>query len=85
MHKLRYLLEPGFILITFICLGFLANAIMRARYIPQCFQCGALKVKPSPPAGFLDTAASILMIRPYRCLGCRARFHALSVFHRSIP
>jgi hypothetical protein len=82
---MRYLLEPGAILIVFISLGFLVNAIFRGRDLPRCFQCGAVKVRPSPPLGFLDIAGSILMIRAYRCMGCRARFHAVTLSHRSIP
>jgi hypothetical protein len=85
MHPLRYLLEPGAILMVVVSLGFLANGIVRGLGIPRCFLCGAVKVRPSPPAGFLDLAGSALMIRPYRCLGCRARFHAVDLFHRSSP
>lgn len=87
-HEL-YLLAPGAvlgaILILLISLGFLLSAFMRGRNIPRCFQCGAVKVRPSPPIGFLDIAGSVLMIRPYRCMGCRARFHAVSLSSRSIP
>jgi hypothetical protein len=89
MHRVLYQLEPGAILgavlIIVISLGFLVNAVMRGRHIPACFQCGAVKVRPSPPIGFVDAVCSVLMIRPYRCLGCRARFHAVSLSSRSIP
>jgi hypothetical protein len=77
MHKMLFLFGPGAILMTVIALSFLAVTLFRGRQIPQCFQCGAIKVRPSRPSGFLDVAGSILLIRPYRCAGCLARFHAI--------
>jgi len=89
MHHVLYELKPGAILgailIIVISFGFLVNAVMRGRHIPQCFQCGAIKVRPSQPIGFLDAVCSVLMIRAYRCMGCRARFHAVSLSSRPIP
>jgi hypothetical protein len=76
-------LEPGAILLALIVLSFLAIVIVRGRQIPQCFQCGAMKVRPSRPVGFWDNAGNLLLIRCYRCSGCRARFHAMRLSSRS--
>jgi hypothetical protein len=83
VHHILYIFKLGAILLTFISLGFLSMSIWRGRRIPRCMQCGAPKVRPSTPAGFLDLAASVLQIHPYRCMGCRARFHAVSFLSRS--
>jgi hypothetical protein len=84
VHKLLYLLRPGAILIAFIFLGFLTAAILRGRQIPRCFQCGAVKVRPSLPTGFLDLCGSLFQLHPYRCEGCQERFHAFSFSNRSV-
>lgn len=83
MYQMIYLFEPGAILFAFIAFSFLAMIIMRGRQIPQCFLCGAFKVRPSRPVGFWDAAATFFLIRAYRCSGCRARFHAMRLFRRS--
>jgi hypothetical protein len=80
---IRYLFEPAAVLILLIALSFLILIHMRGRQIPQCFVCGAQKVRPSRPIGVLDFAGSALLIRPYRCSGCLRRFHALRLFSRS--
>ena len=85
MRQVLYLFEPGAILFTFLIFSFLVITFIRGRRIPQCFQCGALKVRPSRPVGFWDSAGTLLLIRAYRCFGCRARFHALRLFGRSRP
>lgn len=85
MRQMLYLFEPGAILLAFIGFSFLVMTFIRGRQIPQCFQCGALKVRPSRRAGFLDAAATLFLIRSYRCSGCRRRFHALRLFGRSRP
>jgi hypothetical protein len=74
---LHYMLKPGAILLCLVALFFLIGTILRGRRIPQCFQCGAIKVRPSRPIGFLDLAGARLMIRSYRCSGCLVRFHAM--------
>lgn len=76
-------LEPGVILLAFVVLSFLAIIVARGRQIPRCFQCGAMKVRASRPVGFWDNAGALLLIRCYRCSGCRARFHAVRLFSRS--
>jgi hypothetical protein len=83
MHKLLYLIEPGAILSVLIAVCFLVIAILRGRDIPQCFQCGAIKVRPSRPVGLWDVVGTFLLIRSYRCAGCQARFHALRLRHQS--
>jgi hypothetical protein len=83
VRHMLYLFGPGVILLAVISLGFVVMSILRGRSIPRCFECGAVKVRPSPPLGFLDLAAALFQIRAYRCEGCRARFHAVSLFTRS--
>ena len=83
MRNLLSLVEPGVIIVAILIFSFLLIAIARGRQIPQCFQCGASKVRPSRPAGKLDWVANIFLIRPYRCSGCRTRFHAFRPFARS--
>ncbi len=82
MHQMLYLIEPGLILIFCIAFSFLLSLIGRGRWIPQCFQCGATKVRPSRPTGFWDLAGTVFLIRSYRCTGCLARFHAMRLFHK---
>jgi hypothetical protein len=84
VHQLLYLLKPGAILFIIISLGFLAAAILRGRQIPRCFQCGAVKVRPSLPTGLVDFTGALFQIHPYRCEGCQERFHAVSLFNRSV-
>lgn len=83
MRQLLYLIEPGAMLIALIAFSFLAVSLIRGYDIPRCFYCGASKVRASRPMGFLDFAGHLLMIRSYRCSGCRARFHAIRLFNRS--
>ncbi len=80
MHQMLYLLEPGVILLALVAFSFVVVTIIRGRQIPQCFRCGAIKVRSSRPVGFLDFAGTILMIHSYRCSGCRERFHAIRLF-----
>ena len=83
MHNMLYLLEPGAVLVAIVLFSFLIMIFLRGRRIPECFQCGAFKVRASRPAGPIDLAASAFLIRPYRCMGCLARFHALSLTSRA--
>jgi hypothetical protein len=76
MHT-RHLLEFGAVLGALVLMFFLLLAVLRGRHIPQCFQCGAVKVRPSYPSGLVDLVATAILIRPYRCSGCRVRFHAI--------
>jgi hypothetical protein len=83
MHHLLYIFEPGAILIVIIVFSALIATMIRGRQIPQCYYCGAVKVRSSRPVGFLDTVATFMQIKSYRCAGCQARFHALRLFNRS--
>jgi hypothetical protein len=85
MRQILYLFEPGAILFALVALSFMLMAFIRGRQIPQCFQCGAIKVRPSRPTGILELVGTFLLIRSYRCAGCRARFHAMRLMGRSRP
>lgn len=78
-----HLVRPGAILLAVIAFSFLIVAILRGRRIPQCFACGAIKVRPSSPIGFVDSVGSFFLIKSYRCAGCRERFHAMRLFSGS--
>lgn len=82
MHNMLYLIKPGLVLICCIAFSFLIALVIRGSWIPQCFQCGAAKVRPSQRNGFWDLAGGMFLIRSYRCTGCLARFHAVRLFHR---
>jgi hypothetical protein len=80
MRNLLHIIEPGAILIVVIVFCSLVISMIRGLQIPQCFYCGATKVRPVRRTGFWEAAAIVLLIRPYRCSGCRVRFHALRLF-----
>jgi hypothetical protein len=75
MQFLGYLAELGAALIGGLACLFLVVVFLRSRKIPQCYVCGAMKVRPSRAEGFLDIFVTAFMIRPYRCGGCRERFY----------
>jgi hypothetical protein len=58
-----------------IALFFFVMVFLRSRKIPECFSCGAMKVRPTRVVGFWDTVGYAFQLRPYRCEGCRERFH----------
>jgi hypothetical protein len=76
MHLFLYL-QPSAILIALIVCTFFVMAFLRGRRLPQCSSCGAMKARPSRPSNILEAAGAILLIRPYRCGGCRERFYVL--------
>jgi hypothetical protein len=80
MHYFRHLLEFWCILCVGIAFAFLITIVLRGRRIPQCFSCGAMKVRRSRPVGIFDSVGGFFRIRPYRCEGCQERFHALRLF-----
>lgn len=82
MHEMLYLIKPGLIIFCCVAFSFLLALINRGSWIPQCFQCGATKVRPSHATGFWALFGSMFLIRSYRCTGCLARFHAVRLFHR---
>jgi len=77
---LPYLFKPGAIVLTLLACLFLTTAILRSYRLPQCFSCGAMKVRLSRPRGFQDSLAGLFLIRPHRCEGCRQRFYAMRLF-----
>jgi hypothetical protein len=83
MRQILYLFEPGAILFALIALSFVVMTIVRGRQIPQCYHCGAIKVRTSRPDGILDLVGSFMLIRSYRCSGCLERFHAMRLIGRS--
>jgi hypothetical protein len=80
MEYAFYFAEIGAALLGVIFCSILLMLILRGNKIPECFSCGATKVRPSHAAGLWDSFARAFFINPYRCLGCRRRFHALSFF-----
>jgi len=72
----RYIaVVAAIVVIGLICAGFMIRCVVRALSIPQCWRCGAQKVRRSHADGPIDTAASVLLLRPFRCSGCLARFY----------
>jgi hypothetical protein len=73
----RYLaLIPSVIVVFGIWAGFMVRSFLRGLCLPQCWRCGAPKVRRSRSDGFVDAAASVFLLRPFRCTGCRLRFFA---------
>jgi hypothetical protein len=73
----RYLaIVPSVIVLVSICAGFVIRCLLRGWAFPECWRCGAPKVRRSRSDGFLDAAASLCLLRPFRCTGCRTRFYA---------
>jgi len=64
----RYLAMASVIIVmTAIGLGFAARIVAHGLSLPRCWNCGASKVRRSRAGGFIDAAASLLMLRPFRC------------------
>jgi hypothetical protein len=80
MDHIPFFVEFGAILLALIGCPFLIMTLLRSHKIPECFSCGAMKVRPSRPSGWWDSVCGFFMIQPYRCGGCRERFHALLIF-----
>src|SRR5580700_2343031 len=85
MEHIRNFAEFGAALIALIALSFLVMVVLRSRKIPECFSCGAMKVRPSRVVGFWDTLGIAFQLHPYRCGGCRERFYGLRVFGERKP
>jgi hypothetical protein len=79
----RYFVELGAALMAAIALPYLVVMLYRSRRIPECYSCGAMKMRPSRVVGFWDVLGSAFLIAPYRCSGCRERFHAFSLLANS--
>ena len=80
MEYVRFFAELGVALMAAIALPFFIVVLLRSHKIPECYSCGAMKVRPSRITGFWDSLGSAFMLRPYRCEGCRERFHAFLFF-----
>lgn len=83
MHYFRHFLEFFGVSLAAMIVFFVIMLIVRGWRIPQCYICGAMKVRPSRPSGFMDAVARFFKIRPFRCEGCQARFHALAQFSQT--
>src|ERR1700722_1935289 len=80
MEYPRYFAELVAALVAMISLAIIVALLLRTYKIPECFSCGARKVRPTHSVGFWDTLGTAFLIRPYRCGGCRERFYG---FRRS--
>jgi hypothetical protein len=77
----RYLaIIPFIAVIVLIAAGFVIRSFMRSWGIPNCWHCGAPKVRPSRSERFADVAASLVLLRAFRCQGCRVRFYGPRFF-----
>lgn len=76
---LRYFVELSAALLAAIALPYLVVTLYRSRRIPECYSCGAMKMRPSRVVGFWDVLGSAFSMAPYRCAGCRERFHAFTL------
>lgn len=83
MHYLRHFFEFFGVSVAALIVLFVIMLIVRGWRIPQCYMCGAMKVRPSHPAGLMDRIARFFRIRPFRCEGCQTRFHALAQFSQT--
>ena len=66
---------PPIAVVVLIVAGFIIRNFVRSWGIPNCWHCGAAKVRPSHTESFSDMAASLFLHRAYRCQGCRVRFY----------
>src|ERR1700729_3654737 len=80
MEYPRYFAELVAALLALISLAVIVALLLRTYKIPECYSCGARKVRPTHSVGFWDTLGTAFLIRPYRCGGCRERFYG---FRRS--
>lgn len=55
---------------------FLVRSFVRGWLMPACWCCGARKVRKSRSNSLMDSAALLVLLRPFRCTGCRKRFYA---------
>jgi hypothetical protein len=85
MDYIRYFAKLGAILMAFISCPVLVIIFLRSFKIPVCFSCGATKVRPTRSTGVVDSVVAVFLLKPYRCEGCRQRFHALRWVRSSIP
>jgi hypothetical protein len=80
MEYTRYFAELAGILLGVIAGLFVIALFLRSHKIPECYSCGAMKVRPSRVVGLWDTVGLAFQVRPYRCGGCRERFYGFVFF-----
>lgn len=78
MVYVGYFLGLSAALMAVIALPYLLVTLYRSRRVPECYSCGAMKMRPSRVVGFWDVLCGAFLITPYRCTGCRERFHAFT-------
>ena len=66
----------GIILLALGAAGYLTRAGLRWWFLPLCWNCGAFKVRQAVSRRWTDGPAAFLLLRAYRCRGCRARYYA---------
>jgi hypothetical protein len=76
MHTNLIVISPTLILIVICWTILMTRSFARACNMPRCWKCGAEKVRRSHSSGVLDTIATISLLSPFRCSGCRTRFYA---------
>lgn len=60
------------------------QAVLRYQALPNCWRCGAKRVRHSACRSITDVTARILLLAPYRCRVCQQRFYAFRS-HRPLP
>jgi len=80
MEYAGYLAGLGAVLMSLVAVPFLFMMLLRSHKIPECFSCGAMKVRQSRTTGSWESFCSTFLIQPYRCEGCQRRFHAFLPF-----
>jgi hypothetical protein len=83
MEYIGYFVKLAVILMSFVVCACLTLMVLRGRRIPECYSCGTRKVRPSQPDGLFDLVGLSFLIYPFRCSGCRERFHAFVLFGAS--
>lgn len=73
------------IVIVLAVVGLMTRCITRSVGVPRCWRCGARKVRRSRGRSSIDFAASLFLLRPFRCTGCRVRFYGLRFFEERAP
>jgi hypothetical protein len=79
MHpNLRHIAGVLFALVFVMITGILFLRVAAHSWrIPECWSCGAVKVRRSESHSVTDAALRYLFLIPYRCRGCRVRFYGI--------
>jgi hypothetical protein len=73
-HIAAVLITLVFVMITSVIV---LRAAAHSWRIPECWSCGAVKVRRSESYSITDAALKFLYLIPYRCRGCRVRFYGI--------